>query len=174
MANYLILNQNQVFNGLGTLSFVVPTTGNYNVRCQTTVPQAWPTGDGAGSGTGLGSGAGGGDIVGFAAGGSGTSNGGMGQGFGAVPNNYQQPPAYGSNETMGDAVSSGVSILVKDNGSTIYTAPTLGVAESALQFNFGFQATAGHTITVVIASSTASDEGLNGVISNVSIGEGFF
>ncbi len=170
MANYLILNSPQVFNGLGTLSYVVPTTGQYNVRCQITVPEAVPTGSGAGSNKGLGSGTGGGG-EGFTGGDLGTGHGGVGQGFGAS-NGYQQPSAQGSNQTSGSAVSSGVSVLVKDNSSTIFTAPAFAFEQSALQFKHGFQATAGHTITVVIGSSTASDAQLSGVTSNVSISQG--
>lgn len=171
MSNFLILNQSQVFNGLGTLTFSVPATGNYNVQCQITVPEAIATGDGAGSGTGLGSGVGGGG-QGFTGGDLGTGHGGVGQGFGAS-NGYQQPSAQGSNQTSGSPVISGISILVKDNGSTIFTAPVLTATQSALQFKYPFQATSGHSITVVIASSTASDQGMSGVTSNVSIGQGF-
>jgi len=172
MANYLLLNQPQVFVGLGTLTYTVATTGNYNVQVQVTVPEALPTGDGAGSGAGPGSGAGGGDAYGFAGGGI-SAAGGVGQGFGAVPNNYQQPPSYGSNQTSGAAVSSGLSIVVNKNGSPIYTATAPTATQSAQQFKYSFQATAADSITVVFSSSTASDKGLNGVTSITSINQGF-
>lgn len=171
MANLLILNQNQVWNGLGTLTYTVATTGNYNVQVQTTYP-AWATeGDGAGSGTGLGSGTGGGG-EGFTGGDLGAGHGGVGQGFGAG-NGYQQPSVYGSNETTVAGVTSGLSILVKKNGSTVYTASTPAVVQSAQQFKFSFQATAADSITVVFASSAAPDKTLNAIVSNVSIGQGF-
>lgn len=170
MANYLLLNQPQVFVGLGTLTFTVPTTSNYNVKFSATVPVADPQGDGGGSGTGLGSGAGGG-ANGFSDGGQGTGNGGVGQGFG-TGSGYPQPLASGSNQTAGTAVSSALSVLVKDNGSTIFTAPTLGASQGALEFSYSFQATAAHSITVVLASANASDATLNGVISTTAIGEG--
>lgn len=170
MANYLILNQPQVWNGLGTLTYTVPTTGNYNVRMSITVPQAVTQGDGAGSNTGLGSGTGGG-AQGFILGDRGTGFGGVGQGFG-TGNNYQQPSVQGSNETSGPTVSSGVSVLVKNNGSTVFTAPALTATQSALQFKFALQATAADSITVVIASATASDNGLNGVESIVALNQG--
>ncbi len=54
MATYLILNQNYVQNGLGTLTYIVPTTANYNVRVQATVPTGISTDQGAGSGRDLG------------------------------------------------------------------------------------------------------------------------
>lgn len=173
MANFLVLNQPQVFVGLGTLTYTVPTTGQYSVVFQTTVPEAVATGDGAGSGTGLGSGSGGGDTYGFAGGGAGTSHGAVGQGFGASPNNYQQPPAYGSNETSGPAVTSSLVVVVKNGASTIYTAPTLTATQSAYQFNFGFQATAADVITVVLTSANANDTQLNSVKSTVAIQQGF-
>jgi hypothetical protein len=65
-----------------------------------------------------------------------------------------------------------VSVLVKNNGSTIFTAPAFVAGQSALQFKYGFQATAADSITVVLASSTGSDNGLNGVLSTTSIGQG--
>lgn len=173
MANILILNQPQVWNGLGTLTYTVPTTGNYSVVFQTTVPEAVATGDGAGSGTGLGSGAGGGDAYGFAGGGVGTSHGATGQGFGAVPNNYQQPPSYGSNQTLGAVVSSSLVVVVKNGVTTIFTAPSLTPSQSAYQFKFAFQATAADVLTVVLTSSNANDNQLNSVKSIISIQQGF-
>jgi hypothetical protein len=173
MANVLQLNQSQIFNGLGTLTFTVPITGTYSVGAQVTVPQAIATGDGAGSGKGPGSGAGGGDATGFSVGGVADDTGGVGHGFGPVANVYPQPPLYGSNQTSGSAVSSGVSVVVNDNGSPVYTAPAFAAAQSALQFKTGFQFTAGHTITVVLASSTLTDEQTSGVTSNVFIQQGY-
>lgn len=172
MATYLTLNQNQVFNGLGTVTYTNPTTGNYNVRGQITVPQAVLEGDGAGSGTGLGAGRGGGG-EGFVRGGAGTGLGGVGQGFGAT-GGYQQPPDSGSNEATFPAVSSALTVVVNVNGSPIYTAPVFRGTQSALQFKTSFQSTATDSITIVLASANASDAQLNGVQSNFSIGQGFF
>ena len=172
MANYLLLNQPQVFNGLGTLSFTIPQDGTYNVQAQITVPEALATGDGGGSGKGLGSGVGGGTLYGFAVGGAGTGHGAVGQGFGADTSGYQQPPSYGSNATSGSAVSSSLAVVVNKNGSPIYTAPTFTATQSALQFKTSFVASATDAITVVLSSSAGSDNALNGVTSVVSIGEG--
>lgn len=170
MANYLILNQNQVFNGLGTLTYTVADTGQYNVRVEVTFPSAAPIDDGAGSGVGLGAGTGGGG-EGFTGGDLGLGHGGVGQGFG-TGNGYQQPPAAGSNVTSHNPVTSGLSILVKKNGSTVYTAPTPAVAQGAIQFKTSFLASAADSITVVIDSIVASDSQLSGVTSNVSISQG--
>lgn len=170
MANTLILNQSQVFNGLGTLTFTVPTTGQYNVQVQSTFPQAFIEGYAAGSNQGLGSGTGGGG-EGFTGGDLGTGHGGVGQGFGAA-NGYQQPSAQGSNQTTNPAIASAISIVVNKNASPIYTSTAPTFAQSALQFKYGFQATAADTITVVLTSANASDKNLNGPTTNVSIGQG--
>lgn len=68
---------------------------------------------------------------------------------------------------------SGLSIVVNDNGSPIFTAPTIGQLQSALQFKFSFPAIATHVIAVVISSSAASDQPINNVKSIISIGQGF-
>jgi len=172
MSNYLILNQPQVFSGLGTLTYTVATTGNYNVQFSVTVPEATVSGSGAGSGQGLGAGTGGGG-EGFTGGDLGTGHGGVGQGFGAG-NGYQQPPAAGSNQTTsGSAVTSGLSVVVNNNGSPIFTAPMLAVVQGSLQFKYSFQATAADSITVVLSSSTATDKALNAIVSTTTIGQGF-
>jgi hypothetical protein len=171
-APFLVLNQPQVFNGLGTLTYTVVTTGQYYINAQITVPEALPTGSGAGSNKGLGSGSGGGDAVGFNQGGVSADTGGVGHGFGPVANVYPQPPVYGSNQTSGPAVSTGLSVVVNDNGSPIYTMPSMSPTQSAIQFKFPFTSTATHSITVVISSSTASDNALNGVQSVITIGQG--
>lgn len=108
MSNTLVLNQSYVNVGLDTMTYTVPTTGNYNVKVQLT----------------------------------------------------EVPP-------------SGLSIVVNDNGSPIFTAPVIGQTQSAQQFKFSFQATATHIITVVLASSAASDQPINNVKSIISIGQGF-
>lgn len=194
MANYLILNQPQVWNGLGTLSFTIPTTGSYSVRVHSTFPAAPPVNSvpttnvaqqtlvpgigvgalgpaGAGSGMGLGAGTGGGG-EGFTGGDLGVGHGGVGQGFGAG-NSYQQPPSAASNATASSATSSGLSIVVNQNGTpltTNYVSPK--VAQSAEQFKVGFLATAADAITVVLSSAVSSDNQLSGVTSIISIEQG--
>ncbi len=189
MANYLILNQNQVFNGLGTLTYTVATTEALNVQVQCTFPEAAPINNnvtansaglggglfdqlavGGGSGMGLGAGTGGG-AQGFVLGDRGTGSGGVGQGFG-TGNNYQQPPAASSNSTANSAVTSQLSIVVNKNGSPIYTSTAPAVAQGALQFKTSFLATAADSITVVLSSAASSDNQLSGVTSNVSVSQG--
>lgn len=192
MANYLILNQNQVFNGLGTLTYSVGTTEALNVQVQVTMPTAvaqnatltenvngisagllpGQLANGAGSGAGLGSGAGSSQAGdGFGDGDLGVGHGAVGQGFGTTYP-YPQPPLYGSNLTANSPVTSQLSVLVKNNGVTIYTATTPAVAQGALQFKTSFLATSGDSVTVVLSSSASSDNQLSGVTSNISIGQG--
>lgn len=109
MAQVLLQDVNTVMVGLGTLTFTVPTTSNYNVKLSTT----------------------------------------------------ENPP-------------SSLAIVVKKNGSTIYTAPTITPTQGALQFQFPFQATAADVITVVLSSSAAIDAQLNTVQTTVSIGSGLY
>jgi hypothetical protein len=190
MANTLILNQPQVWNGLGTLTYTVATTEALNVQVQVTFPEAVAinsnvvansagvgadlvTGQlamGGGSGAGLGAGTGGGGS-GFTGGDLGTGHGGVGQGFGAG-NSYQQPPSASSNITANSPVSSGLSIVVNNNGSPIYTSTAPATYQSALQFRTSFLASAGDVITVVLSSAVSSDNQLNGVTSNISVGQG--
>lgn len=169
MSNILLANTPFVTVGLGTFTYTVPTTGVYSISGQTTVPEALPTGDGAGSGKGLGSGAGGGDAIGFSQGGSGLGHGGVGQGFGPVPNNYNQPSAQPSNATQGPAVSSSLVIAIKQNGTTKYTSPTLSLTQSAMQFRQDFYFTAADAIEIDLTSSGAPDNQLNTVKTTLNL-----
>lgn len=67
---------------------------------------------------------------------------------------------------------SGISILVKQNGSTVYTAPTLSPTQSAIQFNYSQLYAANDVVTVALSSSSANDLLLNSVKTSVSIGQG--
>lgn len=224
MPNYLVLNQNYVQNGLGTLTFDVPATIPPNfiavagipftVQCQVTVPQAVATGFGSGSGadqglgvlggvpgvstnnstlgqgglglgfggsvtdgasgagSGYGAGAGGGTLGGFALGGGGLSDGAKGQGFGASGSGYNQPAPDTITPTSGVSILSGLSVVVKQNGTTVYTAPVIAGDQSAIQFKTSFPVNASDVITVVFASTTSADEALNVIKANVSIAVG--
>lgn len=200
MANYLILNQNQVFNGLGTLTYSVPAgtvTQRYTVSVQVTFPESLPINSnishnsaglggnnppgmdqlGAGSGAGLGSGVGGGD-QGFVngdrgTGAVGTGKGGVGQGFGTA-NNYPQPSSQGSNVTANSYVASSLSIVVNKNAVAQYTSTAPTQTQSGLQFKVNFSAAASDSITVVLTGNATTDAALNGLTSNVSVMQGIY
>lgn len=129
------------------------------------------TDNASGFASGYGAGAGGGG-EGFTQGDQGLGHGGVGQGFGAG-NGYQQPPAYvQSSQTTGPAIASGLSIVINQNGSPVYTAPSISPTQGAFKMRQPFNFSSGDTITVVLSSSTLSDEALNSIVSNISIGTG--
>lgn len=68
---------------------------------------------------------------------------------------------------------SGISIVVNDNGSPIFTAPVITPTQSAQQFKYSFQATVADVITVVLASVSAIDAQLNTVKSQITIEQGY-
>lgn len=170
MSNILIQESPQVMVGLGTMTFTASTAGLMNVKSQMTVTPTPGSGDGAGSGTGLGSGTGGGG-EGFTSGDLGLGHGGVGQGFGPG-NGYQQPPAYGSNESSVAGSASGLSVVVNKNGSPIYTSPAFAGHDFTFQFKTNVLVAINDVITVVYASSNAQDQMLNTVKSSTSIGSG--
>jgi hypothetical protein len=90
MPNFLILNQNYIQNGLGTLTYTVATTGNYNIQLQATLPSGLQVGTGAGGGSGRDQGLGtAGGFPGASSALQSLSNGqtGLGQAFPNVPAN---------------------------------------------------------------------------------------
>jgi hypothetical protein len=165
----------------------------FNVQCQATVPMAVAPGNGAGAqsdggygvtGTspaylptykttgaqqGLGNGALGqgqqnstpsGSFGGFDAGSSG------GGANGPVSDNAVSPPPTYS------GVASQLVITVKQNGTTVFTAPTMEPTQSSLQFKCPLLCNANDVITVNLTSSAAPDLQLNTIQANVSIGTG--
>jgi len=129
--------------------------------------------DGAsGNGSGYGSGSGGGTLGGFALGGGGLGDGSQGEGFGSSGSGYPQPPAYTNNPTSYAGILSQLSVVVKKNGSTIYTAPTIEGNQNALQFKVSTPVTAADVLTVVFSSSLAADEQLIAIQANVAVVNG--
>lgn len=190
MANYLILNQPQVFNGLGTLTYTVPAgtaTQLYTVTVEALIPynpainsKVSPyTGIGygglgfmgAGSGMSLGSGTGGGG-QGFVNGDQGAGEGGKGLGFGAG-NNYQQPPSESGNATAQSPQLSSVSIVVQKDAVTQYTSTAPAGIQSLLKFQTTFSVAAGSSVTIAASSSASVDNQLDGVKITASIQQGF-
>lgn len=67
----------------------------------------------------------------------------------------------------------GLSVVINQNASPIFTAPTISATQIAQQFKFGFLAADADVISVVIASSTAIDSVANNVKATVTIQQGF-
>lgn len=181
MSNVLVLNQPQVNAGLVTCICTIPSTvaggwaagGIFNAQVQYAVPEAVPSGSSSGSGKGLGAGAGGGG-EGFTGGDLGPGHGGVGQGFGDG-NGYQQPPEYISSNPQGPIVSSDLEITVVNTtqSQTIYTSTIPSAYQSAGQFKVPFVPTIGDVITITLSSSNASDKVLNGLVSTITVAQGF-
>jgi hypothetical protein len=159
--------------GLGTSFPNVPANSAPGVN-PTTMPETTPNlppitaGNGA---RGLGFGGSENDNATGTGNGHGAGAGGtFGYGFG--PAVGVQPPANVITPTTVAGEASGVTIVVKQNGSTIYTAPAFTPTQLSVQFKTTFLANANDSITVVFASSTQSDEQLQGVSAQVSVQQG--
>jgi hypothetical protein len=81
--------------------------------------------------------------------------------------------AYSVHVELTEVPVSGLSVVVNQNASPIFTAPTITPTQIAQQFKFGFLATLNDTITVVVSSSTANDLLLNTVKVTCTLQEGF-
>lgn len=66
---------------------------------------------------------------------------------------------------------SGISFLVEQNGSTVYTSPTLSPTQSAIQFRIPFYFTAADAIQIAMSGS-AIDSVINNVKTNLIIQQG--
>ena len=97
----------------------------------------------------------------------------LGSGVTGLASGGTSAGAPATNAIALNTVSSSLSIVVKKNGSTIFTAPTLTPTQDQVEFKFSFQATAADSITVVFDSSNANDKTLQAIIANVSVGQGF-
>jgi hypothetical protein len=67
---------------------------------------------------------------------------------------------------------SGVSMIVKQNASTVYTAATLSPTQIAQQFTYSQLYAAADVIGVVLSSSTAIDLVANNVKATISVSLG--
>jgi hypothetical protein len=126
--------------------------------------------DGAsGNGSGLGAGVGGGTLGGFSLGGGGLGDGAKGEAFGSSSSGYNQPSTYTNTPTSFAAILSSLSIVVNQNGSPVYTAPTIAGIQEALQFSTNLLCNAADSITIVFSSSNAADAVLQAIKANVAI-----
>ena len=93
-------------------------------------------------------------------------------GLGTLTYNVLADGNYNAAVQLSENPPSGLSVLVKNNGSTIFTAPTITPTQIAQQFRVAFQAVANDVITVVLASSEQIDNNLNTVKSTIYVGGG--
>lgn len=80
---------------------------------------------------------------------------------------------YSVHMELSEVPPTGLSILVKKNNVTQFTAPAISATQIAQQFKFGLLLAASDVLTVVMASSAAVDNALNNVKSTVTIQQGF-
>lgn len=82
--------------------------------------------------------------------------------------------AYSVMVQLDEIPPTGLSVVVNDNGSPIFTAPTITPTQISQQFKASFGSlTAGHVITVVFSSSAAIDAQLNSVKTTTTIMQGY-
>lgn len=68
--------------------------------------------------------------------------------------------------------ATGLTVVVKQDSSTRFTAETEGQTQTAQQFNYSRLYAAGEVISVVLSSSTASDKVMQAVKAIVTIRQG--
>lgn len=79
---------------------------------------------------------------------------------------------YYANVQLTEVPPSGLTVIVKQNGSTVYTAATLSPTQIAQQFKYSQLYSAGDVIGVVLSSSSAIDKVANNVKATVTVGQG--
>lgn len=94
-------------------------------------------------------------------------------GLDTMTHTVQKSTIYSVQVQLTEVPPSGLSVVVNQNGSPIFTAPTLSPTQIAQQFKVAINCTANDVITVVLSSASAIDNQLNTVKSTISIQEGF-
>lgn len=67
---------------------------------------------------------------------------------------------------------SGISVIVKQGSSTVFTAPSVSPTQIAQQFKYSQIFAAADVISVVLSSSSAIDKVANNVKATVAVGQG--
>lgn len=95
--------------------------------------------------------------------------------IGLVTDTYTVPVTglYNMQARITEIPPSGLSVVVNQNGSPVYTAPTATPTQSEIDFKVDINATAADVITLVLSSSNSNDLQLNSVKTKVSIGQGY-
>ncbi len=90
--------------------------------------------------------------------------------------NYTVPTGgagiYTAHVELYNPPATGVSVIVKQNASTVYTAPTEGQTETYQKFKYSQIYADADVIGVVISSSTATDLVANAVKAIVTVRQG--
>ncbi len=168
MSNTLILNKPFVSTGLTAVTLTIPSTGLYSVKVQVFVPQSVDVGSGSGTGQD---------------GGLGMKGGFPGDGVNAQLGTGQGHTGLGCSGTNTDGavvppvasvvITSGISIIVAQNGSTKYTSTAFTPSQSEQKFKVDLSCTAADVILITPSSSTATDNTLNGLKFIYTVQEGY-
>jgi hypothetical protein len=88
--------------------------------------------------------------------------------------NYTVPSAglYYVNVQLTEVPPSGLSVVVNQNGSPVFTSPALSPTQIAQQFKYAQAYAAADAISVVISSASAVDSVINNVKSTITVGQG--
>jgi hypothetical protein len=90
--------------------------------------------------------------------------------------NYTIPSGQGGlyavHVELTEVPPTGLSVIVKQNASTVYTAPTISPTQIAQQFKYSQIFAAADVVSVVLSSSTAIDKVANNVKATVTIQQG--
>lgn len=93
-------------------------------------------------------------------------------GLGTLTYTVASTGRYSVKVQLSENPPSGLSVVVNNNASPVFTAPVITPTQIAQQFKVSLSLTAADVITVVLASSSAIDNQLNTVKTSVSIGLG--
>ncbi len=93
-------------------------------------------------------------------------------GLGSVTFTIPVTGTYNIKCDLTEVPASSVSIVIRKNGSIVYTAPAITPSQSALQFKFDFLAATDDVMLVTLASAAAIDNAKNNIKSIISIGQG--
>ena len=93
-------------------------------------------------------------------------------GLGTLTYTVPSTAKYNVHVELSEVPPTGLSVVVNNNASPVFTAPVITPTQIAQQFRVGLQLTAADVVTVVLASSAAIDNQLNTVKSTITIGQG--
>ncbi len=80
---------------------------------------------------------------------------------------------YNATAQMTAPPGTGLTLILKQNGTTIYTSPVFGQTQTALQVKFDFQATAADVIEFEFTSTVTEDAALNVIQAVIQVGQGY-
>lgn len=93
-------------------------------------------------------------------------------GLGTLVSTVATAGLYNVHVEASEVPPSGLTVTVKQNGSTKYTSPTLSPTQGGIQMKTELNCAASDAIEVDLTSGQAIDSNLNTVKSTVTLGQG--